>query len=82
MLSEWKMPVIGIVVATTDNGADITAAVELLAVPHLPCFSLTLQLAVEQALKLPEVSKLVRQCKRLVAHFNRSPTSSIRSKLV
>ena len=72
VLSEWNMPVSEIVVATTDNGANITAAVELLGVPRLPCFSHTLQLVVEQALKLPEVSKLVGRCKRVVAHFNRS----------
>ena len=75
VLSQWNMPVSGIVVATTDNGANITAAVELFGVSRLPCFSHTLQLAVEQALKLPEVSKLVGRCKRLVAYFNRSPKS-------
>ena len=35
----------------------------------------TLQLAVEQALKLPDISKLTGRCKCLVAHFNRSSKS-------
>ena len=85
VLSEWNMPVSGIVVATTDNGASITAAVELLTVPHLPCFSHTLQLAVEQALKLAEVSKLWANVKGLwlilIVLLNLA-TCSIRSKLV
>ena len=75
MLAEWSLPVDGIIAAITDNGANITAAIEMLEVPYLPCFSHTLQLAVEQALKLPEVPKITGRCKRLVAHFNRSPKS-------
>ena len=59
----------------TTNAANVTAAIEKLEVLHLPCFSHTLQLAVEQALKLPEISKITGRCKRLVAHFNRSPKS-------
>ena len=39
------------------------------------CSSHTLQLAVEQALKLPEISKITGQCKKLIARFNRSPIS-------
>ena len=46
-----------IVAATTDNGANITAGISLLGATQLPCFSHTLQLAVEQALKLPDMSK-------------------------
>ena len=75
ILAEWNLPAQGIVAATTDNGANITAAIEKLEVPHLPRFNHTLQLAVEQALKLPEVSKITSRCKRLVAHFNHSPKS-------
>ena len=75
ILAEWNLPAQGIVAATKDNGANVTAAIEKLEVPHLPHFSHTLQLAVEQALKLPEVSKITSRCKRLVAHFNHSPKS-------
>ena len=39
MLAEWSLPVDGIIAATTDNEANITAAFEMLEVPHLPCFS-------------------------------------------
>ena len=74
-LSEWNLSITEIVAATTDNGANITAGISLLGVIQLPCFSHTLQLAVEQALKLPDISKLTSRCKRLVAHFNRSAKS-------
>ena len=75
LLSEWNLSVRGIVVATTDNGANITAGIDLLGVLQLPCFSHTPQLAVEQALTLPDISRLTGRCKRLVAHFNRSAKS-------
>ena len=74
-LAEWNLASQGIIAAITDNAANVTAAIEKLEVLHLPCFSHTLQLAVEQALKLPEISKITGRCKRLVAHFNCSPKS-------
>ena len=57
------------------NGANITAGISLQGVTQLPCFSHTLQLAVEQALKLSNISKLIARCKRPVAHFNQSTKS-------
>ena len=75
VLGEWKLPLQGIIAATTDNGANITSAIEMLECPHLPCFSHTLQLAVEQALKISEVAKMIAKCKRLVTHFNHSSKS-------
>ena len=72
VLAECILPVDGIMAATTDNGANMTAATEILEIPHLPCFNHTLELAVEQ---LPELSKITGRCKRRVAHFNRSPKS-------
>ena len=74
-LSEWNLSITGIVAATTDNGANITTGINLLDVIQLPCFSHTLQLAAEKALKLPDISKLIGRYKRLVAHFNRSAKS-------
>ena len=65
----------GIIAESTDNGANIISAIEVLECLHLLCFSHTLQLAVEQALKIPEVAKMIDKCKRLVAHFNHSSKS-------
>jgi len=64
-LSEWNFPVDRIVAATTDNGANITAGINLLSVLQLPFGSHTLQLAVEQALKLPDIAKLLVDIKDL-----------------
>ena len=76
ILTEWNLPQCDIVAATTDNGTNIALAIEMLECPRFPCFSHTLQLAVEAALKLPEVAKMIGRCKRLVPHFNHSSKSS------
>ena len=43
---------------------------------NVPCFSHTLNLAVEKVLLLPEVSKAVARCHHLVSHFHHSSKSS------
>ena len=65
-----------IVGITTDSGSNILAAVDLLQWPHVSCFSHTLQLGVEKAMKLPQVAKTLARCRRLVGHFNHSAKSS------
>ena len=50
---------------TTDNGANIVSAMELLQWSILPCFGHTLQLAVEVVLKL---SRTLARCRQLVGH--------------
>ena len=76
-LSVWNLSVTRIVAATTDNRANITAGISLLGVTQLQCFSHTLQSAVEQTLKLSDISKLTARCKCLVAHFNQSTKSYV-----
>ena len=76
ILGEWKLPVDGLCAATTDNGSNIVLATEVLGWPRMPCFSHTLQLAVERAVSLPEVSKALARCRRLVSHFNHSSKST------
>ena len=39
---------------------------------HLGCFAHTIQLAVEDGLKLPVISKALGACRKLVAHINQS----------
>ena len=48
----------------------------------MPCFSHTLQLAVQVAMKLPAVSRAIARCKRLINHFHHSVQSTqiLRSK--
>ena len=56
ILEEWKLSQVNSSAVTTDNGANIVSAMELLQWSRVPRFSHTLQLAVDVILKLPEVS--------------------------
>ena len=76
ILQDWKLPADSLSIATTDNGRNIALAMEILGWPHMPCFSHTLQLAVEDTMKLPEVSKALASYRRLVTHFNHSAKST------
>ena len=67
VLDNWKLPEDNLSVVTTD---DITGWL------RMPCFSHTLQLAVEVVLKLPEVSRALARCRNIVSHFNRSSKST------
>ena len=74
ILGDWGLCDKGLAGVTTDNGANITSAVGLLGWSHchLPCFSHTLQLGVEKAMKIPLVAKALARCRRLVCYFNHS----------
>ena len=76
ILRNWSLPQDKISAITTDNGTNIVAALEIAQWKRMPCFSHTLQLAVEVVLKLPEVSRALARCRHLVAHFNRSAKST------
>ena len=76
MISDWGLKESEISGITTDNGSNILAAMDLLQWPHVPCFSHTLQLGIEKAMKLPQVAKALARCRRLVGHFNHSAKSS------
>ena len=76
ILDEWGLAHDNLSALTTDNGTNIVSAMELLQWSRMPCFSHTLQLAVEVVLKLPEVSRALARCRQLVGHFNRSAKSN------
>ena len=76
ILGEWNMSLENLVAATTDNGSNIVLTTEMLDWTRMPCFSHTLQLAVEVILKIPEVVKALARCRRLVTHFRHSPRST------
>ena len=61
---------------TTDNGANIVLATDILNWPRMPCFSHSLHLAVEAATKRPQVSRALAHSKCLVGHFHHSAKSS------
>jgi len=76
VLNNWKLLEDNLSVVTTDNGSNIVAAFDITGWLRMPCFSHTLQLAVEVVLKLPEVSRALARCRNLVSHFNRSSKST------
>ena len=75
MINNWKLPVDGLVAATTDNGTNIVSALGSLKWQHLHCFNHTLPLPVEECMKIAEVANMVGRCKSLVTHFNHSSKS-------
>ncbi len=76
ILQEWNLPLDRLSAVTTDNGSNIVRAADILGWQRMPCFSHTLQLAVEKAMSLPEVSRALARCRRLVSHFNHSSKST------
>ena len=71
-LQKWSLPLDRLVVFTTDNGSNIVVAVDELKCTRFPCFSHCLNLAVEKASSIPEISRVVARCRRLVSHFHHS----------
>ena len=61
---------------TTDNASNMTIAAQQMAVPHVNCFSHTIQLAVQDGLKIPQISKTLGAARKLVSHFNYSVVST------
>ena len=65
-----------VVAATTDNCANMIRAIQINDWLNVHCFSHTLNLAVGKVLLLPEVSKAVAHCRRLVSDFHHSSKST------
>ena len=63
ILADWELGGSQVVAATTDNGSNIALAIQLLNWPHVSCLSHTLQLAVTEAMKLPDVSRALGCCR-------------------
>ena len=60
------------VALVTENAANMSIAAQECGAPHINCFSHTLQLAIEDGLKLDQVSKVIGASRRLVSHFSHS----------
>ena len=75
VLAEWNLDDNRLVVASTDNCSNVTRAMQLLGWTRISCFSHSLQLAVEEVINLPRVSKAMACYKQLVSHFNHSSKS-------
>ena len=82
IMNDWHLSSANLSGVTIDNGSNMLKAVSTLHWGHMPCFSHTLQLAVQVAMKLPAVSRAIAHCKRLINHFHHSVQSTqiLRSK--
>ena len=84
IMNDWHLSSIKLSGVTTDNGSNTHKAVDTLHWCHMPCFSHTLQLAVQVAMKLSAVamklsavSRAIARCKRLINHFQHSVQSTL-----
>ena len=57
---------------TTDNTSNMSVAAGILKYRHVGCFAHTLQLGIEDGLKVPQISKTLSVSRQLVGHFNHS----------
>ncbi|KAM8728456.1 E3 SUMO-protein ligase ZBED1-like [Acanthopagrus schlegelii] len=56
----------------TDNAANMVRAVEIMQLMHVGCFAHTLNLASQAGLKVPAVSRLLAQVRRIATFFHRN----------
>ena len=61
---------------TTDSGSNIVKVLENMDVLRLVCAGHTLNLAVQKALQIPQVSIPLARCRKLVSHFHKSHVDS------
>ena len=61
-----------VVAITTDNASNMVACGADLGFNWIGCFAHSLQLSVNEGLKLPIISKMVTTAKKVVEHFSRS----------
>lgn len=57
---------------TTDNAANVKAAVNLTEWGHIGCFAHTINLIVQSGLDIPQVAALRTKVKQIVQHFHKS----------
>lgn len=78
MIETWSINKANIISATTDNGANIVAAINLLLgnKHHVSCFAHNINLVVTKALgALQDVVDIIEKIKRIVAYFKHSNTA-------
>ena len=67
---EFKINVCSALV--TDNAGNMVVAAKELSVHHVSCFSHTLQLGIEDGLKISQIARVLGAARKLVAHFSHS----------
>ncbi|XP_060855262.1 E3 SUMO-protein ligase ZBED1-like [Metopolophium dirhodum] len=71
IIKDWDI-VSKVVTIVTDNASSMIKACQILKIRHLPCFAHTLNLVVQDSLKLKEVDHVIKKCKSLVTYFKSS----------
>jgi len=65
-----------LVAFTTESGSNVVKALEDMEVLRLACAGHTLNLAVQKALQIPQVSTPLARCRKLFSHFHKSRIDS------
>ena len=76
ILQTWSLSEENLVATTKDNGSNVVLALSVLDWLRMPCFSHSLQLAVEATKGIKAVHSSLAQCRKLVGHFNHSIKST------
>ena len=74
-MDEWGLSLDQVSAVTTDDALTMVLAMNVLEWTRIPCFSHSLQLAVEETLKLSQVSCALARCRGLISHFHHSALS-------
>ena len=75
-LDRWNLQSTQVSVAVTDNASNISADIGKMEWVHFCCFSHTLQLGVQKAIPLTEVSRAFGRARKLAGHFHASVKST------
>ena len=73
LAEEFNIKTVGALI--TDNAANMVVAARKEGFLHHSCYARTLQLAIEDALKLPAIVKALGHARSLVTHFSHSATA-------
>ncbi|XP_072400428.1 E3 SUMO-protein ligase ZBED1-like [Diabrotica undecimpunctata] len=75
VLKEWNI-FDKVFAVTTDNAANMKAAIKLTGWGHIGCFAHTVNLVVQSGIEITEIAPLKRKVKSIVEHFHRSTNAN------
>lgn len=75
VITEWELED-KFVLVVSDNAYNIKGAITILGLKHFVCYAHSLNLIVQDALKITSISNLIDKIKSIVGHFKRSSNAS------